>query len=662
MGGLGMATHVVVVGGGVTGLVAARRLREQGVAVTLVERGFPFGGRLRPDEVEIPGYGRAVFDPHPVFLGADRYDPGRSDAPLGLPPLALRAGDRLPGLADLARRVPVVHLSAGGDDTPNVRVTVAGGARGLIDLLLPPGYDPHLTLLGRTEVTALEPIGPRWRVRVRECGPPDADPGPARTLPADAVLLTQPVPQAIELLDGSGVACPDPVRDELRAVRYARGLALLAAFRGPSRLPPGGLVSFADSPVSLLSDNHATGASPAGPAITAVVDTGWAAEHWDEPDEEIARRLLPLVVAWAGGEVVWHRVRRTEYAQATSRPRMPFTEASASPPLVLAGGAFAGYVPNPLDAALTSATHAATHLCRSLGRVARAADRPSTRTPARAVLDVAVAAVEEAAAAVGRGADRLLLLAAPEVGGLTPSLDLFLGVRRVVKRVRETRGQSIPVTVLLRPRLGDCDYTRAELDQMRRDARRFLRAGAGGIAFGAVRALGPEVRVDAAGCRSLVALARQFRQEAVFHRAFDALTDRRTGLQDLIALGFHRVVTAGRWGLALDALGELAADVGYAGWDIEVAAAGGITPETVGCVVRHTGCRHVLAGLRQAVDEPARNRWVPGCPARRAFRPGWVSATAAVLQRVAEEDFADGPTEGEVGTEQTPTGELLPVG
>ena len=37
-----MTMRVIVVGGGVTGLIATRRLRELGVAVTLIDRTFPF--------------------------------------------------------------------------------------------------------------------------------------------------------------------------------------------------------------------------------------------------------------------------------------------------------------------------------------------------------------------------------------------------------------------------------------------------------------------------------------------------------------------------------------------------------------------------------------------------------------------------------------------
>lgn len=215
----------------------------------------------------------------------------------------------------------------------------------------------------------------------------------------------------------------------------------------------------------------------------------------------------------------------------------------------------------------------------------RRAPRPTPHVPAPAVVETTVASADEADAAVRAGASRLLLCAAPEVGGLTPTVD---ALRLVQRRLRHT--PTIPVAVLIRPRLGGHEYTRGELAQMRRDASRLLAAGASGIAFGAVRSIGGEVRVDRAACEQLVAPAREFRGETTFHLALDDVRDRQAGLRELIALGFDRVHASG--GIA-----ELAAAVGRAGRDIEVVPAA-VEPGAVGYVVAETGCRQVLVESR----------------------------------------------------------------
>jgi len=70
----------------------------------------------------------------------------------------------------------------------------------------------------------------------------------------------------------------------------------------------------------------------------------------------------------------------------------------------------------PLHLANTD-THAVTHLCRALGRVARLSGRRAPRTLTRATVEVTVSSAEEASLAIANGAERLLLLTAPEVGG-----------------------------------------------------------------------------------------------------------------------------------------------------------------------------------------------------------------------------------------------------
>ncbi len=637
-----MAMRVAIIGGGITGLAAARLLRAQQIAVTLIDRGFPFGGRLRSERVDIPGFGRATFDPGPVILGPARYK-GCKDAPVGLPPVPLQPV-LFPAAEGVLRTIPVAHFGTGvepDDSIPEVVTTVAGGAQSLIENLLPRGYDEYLGILTNTEVMSLETAGLGWRIRTRETDGSTCDSDAMGTVFADAILLTQPVPEALGLLDHSGVELSDAIRDDLGPIQYTHGLALMAAFQGPNRMPPDGLVAFSDSPLTWLIDNHCIGASPVGTTLTALADPMWARDHWGEPDDVIAKRLLPLVGSWAEGERLWYGVRRWEYHQPTQRVRMPFTEGLDSPPLVVAGDAFAGYVANPLDAAYTSATHAVSHLCRSLGRIARSRSRSrqALKTPSRITLEVSVSSPDEAADAVAGGADRLFLSAAPEVGGLTPTLDTFLGVRRAANAQAGQGAAEIPITVLLRPRLGGCDYAAGEFDQMRRDARRLLASGANGIAFGVLSNRGGDIRVDAARCQRLVRMAHSRGREAVFHRAFDWISDRRVGLQDLLAIECDRVVTSGGRRLAIDGLSELETMVCYAGWDIEIVAAGGITPETVGCVVSGSRSRHVLAGLRRpGWDQPASAKVVlgrvVGAAGYRVMDLNLVAATEAVLRGI----------------------------
>jgi copper homeostasis protein len=591
-----MSMRVAVVGGGLAGLAAARALRAEGVAVTLFADEFPFGGRFSPVAVDAPGVGRIPYDPLPTVLGPSEYPADALAAPLGFPPRSLRQElfpDPTGGeLLDL----PVRRISApnGAPLAAGVVTLPVGGSRALVNRLLPRGCDNHYVLRTSTRVTALTPDGRGWRVHTRE------DDGTTRAVPADGVLLTQPVPDALALLDHSRVGIAEAVRDELARLTYAPAVSVLTAFgrtAPPLRDP---FVVWDDSPIGALLNNAATGASAGTPALTALTTPRWAAEHFADSDEDVIRRLLPLITGWVGADPVGYAVFRRKYAAARTRMSMPFAEALDVPPLVVAGDAFAAYVGNPLDAMFTSAVHAAARLCRALSREARRAARAAPRTTTPVVVEATVASAEEALAAVWSGAQRLLLCAGPEVGGLTPTVDALELVREALRA--QTR--PVPVTALIRPRLGGDEYTAGEQTQMLRDARRLLGAGATGIAFGAVRTVSRQVRVDRAACEPLLALAREFDRETTFTLAFDTLADRTTGLQDLIALGFHRVYSAGGRTLAADGTHELAAAVNYAGWDIEVVPAG-VGPGVVGYVAVETGCRQILIEARAATCDGA---------------------------------------------------------
>ncbi len=204
------------------------------------------------------------------------------------------------------------------------------------------------------------------------------------------------------------------------------------------------------------------------------------------------------------------------------------------------------------------------------------------------ILEVAVTTGDEARLAAVAGADRLELCSALELGGVTPSPSTFLAAREAA---------TIPVYVLLRPRSGGFAYSGGEFATLKRDAEWFLARGADGIVFGALTAEG---RIDRARCAELVALAKG---KAVFHRAFDFLPGRLAALEELIDLGFERILTSGGAGTALAGEEELAALVLAARGRIEILPGSGVRPENVAEMLRVTGCNQVHASLRSAVAE-----------------------------------------------------------
>jgi copper homeostasis protein len=205
------------------------------------------------------------------------------------------------------------------------------------------------------------------------------------------------------------------------------------------------------------------------------------------------------------------------------------------------------------------------------------------------LLEICVASVGDAVAAVENGADRLEVNSALELGGLTPSAGLFTEIRRRV---------SAPLIAMVRPRPGGFCYSEADFDVMLRDAEFLLNTGADGLAFGVLTSAG---EVDKPSCHRLRELCGD--RAAVFHRAFDVTPDPTAALGTLVDLDFTRMMTSGQAETALQGASLIAELIGRAAGRIEVLPAGGITASTAAALITHTGCQQVHASVRAKWQE-----------------------------------------------------------
>lgn len=211
--------------------------------------------------------------------------------------------------------------------------------------------------------------------------------------------------------------------------------------------------------------------------------------------------------------------------------------------------------------------------------------------PAGVLLEICVASVNDAVAAVAAGAGRLELNSALSLGGLTPSAGLFAEVRRRV---------AVPVIAMIRPRPGGFCYSDTDFAVMLRDAAGLIAAGADGLAFGILTAGG---EIDTKRCRTLRAACGP--RDAVFHRAFDVTPDPVAALETLVSLGFTRVMTSGQAVSALEGADLIARLNRQSAGRIEVLSAGGIKPATAASLMARTGCRQVHAAVRTTGHDPS---------------------------------------------------------
>jgi len=203
----------------------------------------------------------------------------------------------------------------------------------------------------------------------------------------------------------------------------------------------------------------------------------------------------------------------------------------------------------------------------------------------RALLEIAANSLDSALAAEAGGADRIELCSGLELGGLTPSAGLIEQVREHVR---------IPVYVLIRPRAGDCVYTDAEFDAMRRDVARCVALGCEGVVIGA---LTPHGALDTANLRGLIGAASG--RGVTLHRAFDLCMDPPSAMEDAIALGCERVLTSGGAPSALAGAATIRRLVEQAGDRIRIMPGAGIDARNIAAIREQTGAREFHASAKR---------------------------------------------------------------
>lgn len=204
-----------------------------------------------------------------------------------------------------------------------------------------------------------------------------------------------------------------------------------------------------------------------------------------------------------------------------------------------------------------------------------------------AILEICAGSVESAIAARDGGAKRIELCAALEVGGVTPSVGVIAEARKV---------DGLVLNVIIRPRGGDFLYNEHEVTCMEEDIRTCKKLGADGVVIGALTAEGD---IDTAICRRLIAAADGM--SITFHRAFDMCRDAKKALEELIALGCHRVLTSGQAPTAVAGMTMLKELNEQAAGRIIIMPGCGVTSANAGEIIKTTGATEIHASARKSV-------------------------------------------------------------
>lgn len=205
-----------------------------------------------------------------------------------------------------------------------------------------------------------------------------------------------------------------------------------------------------------------------------------------------------------------------------------------------------------------------------------------------AMLEICTNSVESCVEAQRGGASRVELCAGMPEGGTTPSYGTILLARQQI---------SIALNVIIRPRGGDFLYNEQEMQIMLHDIRMAKQCGADGVVIGC---LTPDGEVDMEQCRRLINEATPL--SVTFHRAFDMCCNPQKALEDIVALGCHRILTSGQQNKAEEGIPLLRELVQQAAGRIIIMPGSGVNPQNIARIARETGATEFHLSARTGVS------------------------------------------------------------
>jgi predicted NAD/FAD-dependent oxidoreductase len=326
----------IIVGAGISGLLAASTLKKEGWTVTVLDKGSSVGGRMATRRI-----GRGIFDNGAQFFTV------RSERFSGLVEDWLEAGvaaEWTRGFADAAGR-------PNEDGYPRYR-----GTEGMSSI--PKHISRDLDVRTGEKAARVDETDDGWEVecesRLRVAG--------------NALVLAAPVPQAIKLASSGSYSLPDGARRNLEAVSYDPCLALMILLADTTGVPEPGGMQIKDEPLDWIGDNRRKGISEA-PAVTVHAGPQWSRSHFEDDEAKIVDTMISLAGDHLGTDlsptIVETSLARWRYSWVTNPHPEPCLVASGSLPLLFCGDAFGQ---PKVEGAALSGLAAADHLLGSRPR------------------------------------------------------------------------------------------------------------------------------------------------------------------------------------------------------------------------------------------------------------------------------------------------------
>jgi renalase len=301
---------IVIVGAGVSGLVAANYLQELGLNVLVLDKGRSVGGRLATRRIQdgIADHGAQFFTARTMVF-QQQVDTWLAQGLLRIWGYGWSDGS-------LKRSAPDGHP----------RYIAEGGMNNLAQHLAKPLNNVKVGI----EIGTISFAKGIWTLTANDNS----------VYTCKMVLMTPPVPQSLKLLEGLSLNAS--VKHSLERIQYSPCLAGMFAVEGEISLPEPGAIQNSGAPAYWIGDNRAKGISQQQ-IITVHIDGLNSRQRYDLPDEDNLSWITELLKPLLGETARVTNAQLKKWRYASPLTTHPFdTLLCDDMPLAFAGDAFGG--------------------------------------------------------------------------------------------------------------------------------------------------------------------------------------------------------------------------------------------------------------------------------------------------------------------------------
>jgi predicted NAD/FAD-dependent oxidoreductase len=305
-----MSEKVLIIGAGISGLMAANILKQAGHSVTILEKSRGVGGRMATRRFKDGRFdhGAQYFTVrHPQFK--PWVDHWKSEGVV----------------REWTRNIPIEGKSAGNDGHPRYI-----GTNGMTAIAKHLSKDLDVKL--NTRIETIYSNGDFWLAKSVD----------GKEFSTKYLTLTAPVPQSLSLLEAGKIPFPESEISRLKNIQYRSCIAVLVLLEGSSNIPSPGGIKIKSGPIQWLADNTQKGISPHATAITIHASAEFSKENYDLDEKQLLEILLKASKPWLQNNVVEWQVHKWRFSQPKHAAKSWFIKIGQLPSIYIAGDAFGG--------------------------------------------------------------------------------------------------------------------------------------------------------------------------------------------------------------------------------------------------------------------------------------------------------------------------------